>query len=89
MDTGNIHVRTYERGVEAETLACGTGIVASAIITTAKGLTSPHVLARTRGGDILGVYLDGADPGSMDVSLEGEASLVYRAELTQETIRGG
>ncbi len=89
MDTGNIHVRTYERGVEAETLACGTGIVASAIITSAKGLTSPHVLARTRGGDILGVYLDGADPDSMDVRLEGEASLVYRAELTQETIRGG
>jgi diaminopimelate epimerase len=89
VDSGNIHVRTYERGVEAETLACGTGVVASAIVTTAKGLTSPHVLARTRGGDILGVYIDGSDPGSMDVSLEGEASLVYRAQLTEETIRGG
>ena len=89
VDSGNIHVRTYERGVEAETLACGTGVVASAIVTTAKGLTSPHVLAKTRGGDILGIYLDGSDPGSMDVHLEGEASLVYRAELTEETIRGG
>jgi diaminopimelate epimerase len=89
VDSGNIRVRTYERGVEAETLACGTGVVASVIVTTAKGLTSPHVLARARGGDVLGVYIDSSDPGSMDVYLEGEASLVYRAELTKETIRGG
>ena len=89
IDPGNIRVRTYERGVEAETLACGTGVVASVIVTTAKGLTSPHVLARTRGGDVLGVYIDGSDPGSMDVYLEGEASLVYRAQLTKETILGG
>ncbi len=88
-DSGNIQVRTYERGVEAETLACGTGVVASVIITTARGLTSPHVLAKTRGGDILGVYLDGSDQDFVDVSLEGEASLVYRAQLTEETIRGG
>jgi diaminopimelate epimerase len=88
-DPGNIQVRTYERGVEAETLACGTGVVASVIITTARGLTSPHVLAKTRGGDILGVYLDGSDRNFMDVRLEGEASLVYRAQLTEETIRGG
>ena len=89
IDSGNIQVRTYERGVEAETLACGTGVVASVIITTARGLTSPHVLAKTRSGDILGVYLDGSDKDFMDVRLEGEASLVYRAQLTEETIRGG
>jgi diaminopimelate epimerase len=85
----NIRVRTYERGVEAETLACGTGVVASAIVTTARGLTSPAVQAETRGGDILEVHVDSRDQGSMDVSLEGEASLVYRAQLTEETIRGG
>jgi diaminopimelate epimerase len=89
IDSGHIQVRTYERGVEAETLACGTGVVASAIITTARGLTSPHVRAKTQGGDILGVHLEGTDPDSMEVHLEGEASLVYRAELTQETILGG
>ena len=89
IDPGTIRVRTYERGVEAETLACGTGVVASAIVTAARGLTSAHVQAETRGGDTLGVYLDGSDPGSTDVRLEGEASLVYRAELTEETIRGG
>ena len=86
---GNIRVRTYERGVEAETLACGTGVVASAIVTTARGLTSQAVQAQTRGGDILQVNVDVSDPDSMDVYLEGEASLVYRAQLTDETIRGG
>jgi diaminopimelate epimerase len=86
---GSIRVRTYERGVEAETLACGTGVVASAIVTTARGLTSPAVQAETRGGDILEVYVENSDKDSMDVSLEGEASLVYRAQLTNETIRGG
>jgi len=85
----NIRVRTYERGVEAETLACGTGVVASAIVTTARGLTSPAVQAQTKGGDILEVYVDSRNQGSMDVNLEGEASLVYRAQLTEETIRGG
>ena len=85
----NIRVRTYERGVEAETLACGTGVVASAIITTARGLTSPAVQVETRGGDILEVYIDRSGQDSMDVRLGGEASLVYRAQLTDETIRGG
>ena len=89
IDPGSIQVRTYERGVEAETLACGTGVVASAIVTAARGLTSTHVQAGTRGGDTLGVYIDGSDPDSTDVRLEGEASLVYRAQLTEETIRGG
>jgi diaminopimelate epimerase len=88
-DSDNIQVRTYERGVEAETLACGTGVVASVVITAARGLTSSHVLAKTRSGDTLGVYLDGSDPDFMEVSLEGEASLVYRAQLTEETIQGG
>jgi diaminopimelate epimerase len=88
-DPGTIHVRTYERGVEGETLACGTGVVASAIIAAARGLTSSHVTAKTRGGDILEVYLDGSDLSSMDVHLQGTASLVYRAQLTEETIGGG
>lgn len=89
IDRENLHVRTYERGVEAETLACGTGVVASAIVTAARGLTSSHVRAKTRGGDILGVYLDGPDPHALDVRLEGETALVYRAQLTEETILGG
>jgi len=86
MDSGNILVRTYERGVEAETLACGTGVVASAIVTRAKGLTSSHVRARTKDGDVLIIHLDETDPMAGNVYLEGNASIVYRGELTAETI---
>jgi diaminopimelate epimerase len=89
VDPGNILVRTYERGVEAETLACGTGIVASAIVTRAKGITGDHVRAGTQGGDTLGVYIEDTGEGSIKVRLEGEADLVYRGQLTDETIRGG
>jgi len=87
--SGKIRVRTYERGVEGETLACGTGVVASAIIAAARGLTSSPVRAVTRGGDALEVLLDGVDLAATDVYLKGAAFLVYRAQLTEETISGG
>jgi diaminopimelate epimerase len=86
MDSDNIHVRTYERGVEAETLACGTGVVAAAIVTTVRGLTKPPVSVTTKGGDVLIVHLDETDPVAGNVYLEGNASIVYRGELTAETI---
>jgi diaminopimelate epimerase len=86
MDSDNIHVRTYERGVEAETLACGTGVVAAAIVTTVRGLTKPPVSVTTKGGDVLIVHLDETDPMAGNVYLEGNASIVYRGELTAETI---
>ena len=77
------------KGVEAETLACGTGVVAAAIITRALGLTADHVIAGTRGGETLGVYIESDEADSTGVRLEGPAALVYRAQLTEETIRGG
>lgn len=86
MDPGNIHVRTYERGVEAETLACGTGVVAAALVTTVRGLTTPPVSVTTKGGDMLIVQLDETGPMAGNVYLKGNASIVYRGELTAETI---
>jgi diaminopimelate epimerase len=55
-DRKTILIRTYERGVENETLSCGTGVVASAIITGVKNLVSPPVNILTRSGEILKVY---------------------------------
>ena len=50
IDRSTIRMRTYERGVEAETLSCGTGATASAILTALWGLTDPPVIVRTTGG---------------------------------------
>ena len=50
-------MRTYERGVEDETLACGTGVTASVIISVLKGFTKSPVNIIARGGDKLSVSL--------------------------------
>jgi diaminopimelate epimerase len=77
-----IRVRTYERGVEDETLACGTGAVASAIIAAeAEHLKSP-VLVETRGKETLKVYFDAVGGGFKNVYLEGEAQLVYEGSIS-------
>jgi len=89
IDRKTIEIRTYERGVEAETLACGTGVAAAALLATVWGLTSQPVSVITRSGERLVVYLDPSDPGHGDIYMEGFASLVYRGQLTGETIQGG
>ena len=80
-----IAVRTYERGVEDETLACGTGSIASALMASHKfGMTSP-VNVRTRGGEMLNVYFtkDG-DDDFKDIYLEGKVRIVYKGEFGSE-----
>lgn len=69
-----IRMRTYERGVEAETLACGTGAVASAVAACSKGLVTPPVEVETSGGDVLRVH--GAD-GASELRLEGPTEVIY------------
>ena len=54
----NFLMRTYERGVEAETLACGTGASAIAVVLCRLGLAQSPVTLRTRGGDRLTVSID-------------------------------
>lgn len=57
-DTGHFLMRTYERGVEGETLACGTGASAVAVVLCRLGLVQSPVTLRTRGGDLLIVSID-------------------------------
>jgi len=81
---GAIAIRTYERGVEAETLACGTGAVAGALVAACKlGLASP-VRVRTRSGEYLTVYFEGNGGRFCEVYQEGEARLIYRGVLHPE-----
>lgn len=78
----SISIRTYERGVENETLACGTGAVASAIIAYKKGLVKRKpVEVRTKGGDILRIDFD---DDLNRVFLEGSVYKVFDGFLYKE-----
>lgn len=81
---GQIFIRTYERGVEDETLACGTGNVATALILAHdRGLTSPITLT-TRSGAMLTVHFNRGDSCYRDVFLEGDARVIYSGALWEE-----
>ena len=74
-------MRTYERGVEAETLACGTGAVASAALLEAWGESGSSTTIRTRSGLPLRVRFRRDDVGRITPSLNGEGRIVFRGEL--------
>jgi diaminopimelate epimerase len=79
--TSNLHLRTYERGVEEETLACGTGTVASALIAHLQKKISFPIHVTTRGGELT-VY---GDAEFKKLELEGEVRLVYDGEFELES----
>jgi diaminopimelate epimerase len=79
---GDWRYRTYERGVEAETLACGSGAVATGILLSSWGLAEPPVEIRSRSGRTLAVNFERSG-GSWSPSLSGEGRVVYRGELSE------
>ena len=80
-----IELRTYERGVEAETLACGTGTVAAALVASALfGIASP-LTVRVRSGEDLTVHFGGTPGSWTDVRLEGSADLIFSGTLSFQT----
>ncbi len=87
VDAQTLYIRTYERGVEDETLACGTGSVASALIGAAIGKAISPVQVTTRGGEILTVSFqkDGASSFG-EVYLEGDTCLVYEGTLGADIV---
>ena len=76
--TGNssLSIRTYERGVENETGACGTGAVASAIIASLNGHVKPPVAVTPTSGESLKVYFKQSNNWIKDVYLEGPAKFI-------------
>ena len=79
-------IRTYERGVEGETLACGTGAVAAAVLAGLLGKVRSPVTLKTRGGPPLKVAFDVAGDEITRVELTGEARLVYEGTLWPEAL---
>jgi diaminopimelate epimerase len=86
LDDGILAIRTYERGVEDETLACGTGSVAAALIASAKGMITSPGTFRTRGGELLRIHFEKDGHGFRHVFLEGDARVIYEGQLWGEAI---
>jgi len=78
-----LKVRTYERGVEGETLACGTGVVASAIIASHKFEIASPVNVETRGGEILKVYIEPSNGSLPVVYLEGLTKIAFEGQIVE------
>jgi diaminopimelate epimerase len=81
---GSIRVRTYERGVEGETLACGSGVVASAIAAARSKLVSAPVVCATRSGAAFTVDFSERDGEIVDARLTGDAREIYAGQLNVE-----
>jgi diaminopimelate epimerase len=76
-----IAIRTYERGVENETLACGTGAIAAALVTASKSGKKSPVNLLTKSGVELTVHFQENNGRFYDVYLEGDARIIYKGEL--------
>jgi diaminopimelate epimerase len=93
-DRHAIEIRTYERGVEGETLACGSGVVASVTTAALFGRVESPVSVLTRSGVTVEVSFEvpaGHQPPAAileSVRLKGDARLVYKSALTPETLDG-
>ncbi len=77
LSSNSIRIRTYERGVEDETLACGTGSVAAALIFSLKTGAGGKVFVHTQSGEILKVYFKKSGERFIDVWLEGKTKKAY------------
>ena len=75
IENGSLKVRTYERGVEDETLSCGTGVVATAIAASFKGMDSP-ISIETKGGQ-LSVNFTREEDKFSNIFLQGPAKKVF------------
>jgi diaminopimelate epimerase len=81
VDASTFKVRTYERGVEDETLSCGTGVTAVALAMHYIGETEKNLLAIETKGGILSVSFNKVNGSYNDIWLIGPAKQVYKGEI--------
>ncbi len=79
---GSLSIRTYERGVENETLACGTGVVAAALIHHHLTKTPSPISVQVRGGETLEVGFDLDQEQPVGVTLSGPADFVFEGTIS-------
>ena len=83
---GKISIRTYERGVEDETLACGTGSVAAALISNVLKKTEGKISIETKSKVVLKVEAEVTEKGFRDVFLQGEAREIYSGRTGRDVV---
>ena len=81
LGTNSIRVRTYERGVENETLACGTGVTASALIASRTHQLESPIKVQVQGGDVLEVSFEEKNGTFGNVRLTGPADFVFEGRI--------
>ena len=81
-EDGSLAIRTYERGVEDETLACGTGVVASALIHHLINKTGSPIAVQVKGGETMLVGFECAGDSFSNVTLTGPADFVFEGTIT-------
>ena len=83
LDTGGIAIRTYERGVEDETLACGTGMVACGLIHHELACAAAPIPVNVKGGDTLKVgFVEASAHAYENVTLFGPADFVFEGTVS-------
>lgn len=82
----SLSIRTYERGVEGETLACGTGSTAAAIVASSVGLVTPPVKVMTKSGCPLRIGFNSDGDHLKHLWLEGEARVVCSGDIWLDEI---
>lgn len=87
MDSQRMKVRTYERGVEDETLACGTGVVASVLAAAAHRWVESPVSVTVRSGETLRVFFTRQNGRFKEIYLEGKVKMVYQGLLFEEAYK--
>jgi len=84
INRNKIRVRTYERGVEDETLACGTGVVAAVLAAAQRNLVESPVDVLVRSSESLRVYFENQNGLCREIYLEGRVKMVYQGMLLEE-----
>jgi diaminopimelate epimerase len=81
MGENSIYVRTYERGVEDETLSCGTGVTAAALVNAHNERGFNSVIVKTPGGQLSVEYDKNGETSFSNIWLCGPAQFVFKGEI--------